>query len=662
MSIPSNTVFDRDRPVDVICMGRVAVDLYAEQIGSTLADAQTFRKYLGGCAGNIAVGSTRLGLRSAMLSCIGQDEMGVFVKQTLQNEGVVTDCLRATPEHLTGLVVLGVDPPEHFPLIFYRQNCADMQLQPSDCDKQFFQQSKALLVTGTGFSTSAMRVTSHYALDLAKSTHTAVILDIDYRPVLWGLTTISDGESRYQLAEEVSQHYQQILPKCDLIVGTEEEILIAGGAGSLSQALANIHRSVSAPVIVKTGVKGCQIYLKDNPKPLTAEPFAVTVLNVLGAGDGFMSGFLLGWLRNASWQSCMQTANACGAIVVSRHGCAPAMPNKEELDYFLQHAGSRQNGLQDRGMALRHRRSILGSAADRELFVLAFDHREQLQKSCVAAGKNQAVIKTFKQQIFSGFQLALQHFSQKQEAQKQGGQSLQLEKSLQPKANSHLAILVDPNYGAAILGSHIDKRITVGVPIEEPLSLPVRWLGDKPLYQEILQRPAPWFVKVLWQYHPKLDEETRRQQLLRLKELAEVCDQLDRRLMLELIIPSEYTDHRSATSDAMKSVYEQAIYPFWWKLAGDFSAAHWRTLADIMEDNDPDSRIILLGGEETEIASFSPLFTTAKASEKVSGFAIGRSIFWQPWQRFLKDEIELKEIPNIIAKDFLQCIRLWQEA
>ena len=184
MNIPNDmTTINHNRPIDVICMGRVAVDLYAEQIGCALADAQTFRKYLGGCAGNIAVGTARLGLRSAMLSCIGQDEMGVFVKQTLKNEGVATDYLRTTAEHLTGLVVLGVDPPKHFPLMFYRQNCADMQLQASDCDAQLFQQSKALLVTGTGFSNAEMRATSHHALDLAKTTHTGVILDIDYRPI-----------------------------------------------------------------------------------------------------------------------------------------------------------------------------------------------------------------------------------------------------------------------------------------------------------------------------------------------------------------------------------------------------------------------------------------------------------------------------------------------
>ena len=112
----------------------------------------------------------------------------------------------------------------------------------------------------------------------------------------------------------------------------------------------------------------------------------------------------------------------------------------------------------------------------------------------------------------------------------------------------------------------------------------------------------------------------------------------------------------------MRVVYEHAIYPFWWKIAGKFTANHWSIVSSILEQNDPDSRIILLGGEQTDITGFGPLFASAKASGKVSGFAIGRSVFWDPWQRFLKDEILLEEIPSIIAKDFLHCIRLWQEA
>ncbi|QBS13481.1 hypothetical protein E4T54_11445 [Legionella geestiana] len=118
------------RPMDVISMGRVAVDLYAEQVGWRLADAHSFAKYLGGCAGNIAVGAARLGLKSGMCSCVGRDDMGVFLRETLAREGVDTRLLHESAEHLTGLVLLGVQPPDTFPLMFYRNDCADMQLKP----------------------------------------------------------------------------------------------------------------------------------------------------------------------------------------------------------------------------------------------------------------------------------------------------------------------------------------------------------------------------------------------------------------------------------------------------------------------------------------------------------------------------------------------------
>ena len=150
-------LIDNSRPLDLICMGRVAVDFYAEQVHSPLEDAQSFRKYLGGCAGNTAVGTARLGLNSAMFSCVGTDDMGVYLRNTLEKEGVDTSLLRSTAEHLTALVLLGVNPPERFPLIFYRENCADMQIRPKDSDPEIFKKAKALLITGTGLSTPAMR-------------------------------------------------------------------------------------------------------------------------------------------------------------------------------------------------------------------------------------------------------------------------------------------------------------------------------------------------------------------------------------------------------------------------------------------------------------------------------------------------------------------------
>ena len=329
--------FDPDRSIDVICMGRVAVDLYAEQIHCPLAEASTFKKYLGGCAGNIAVGTSRLGLTSVMFSCVGQDEMGKFLKGTLESERVGTQLLYESARHLTGLVLLGVMPPAHFPLMFYRNNCADMQLRPEHVKHDVIKDAKALLVTGTGLSTAAMQKATLFAVMAAESCRTRVIIDLDFRPVLWGLTPVGDGETRYLADSTVTSEYQKILPHCDLIVGTEEEICIASGAENLTDGMAILRKITNAPIVVKAGEKGCEVYLANEKSPRASRPFPVEILNVLGAGDAFMSGLLRGLLRGESWEKATTWANASGAIVVTRHGCAPAIPYFNELEYFVAH-------------------------------------------------------------------------------------------------------------------------------------------------------------------------------------------------------------------------------------------------------------------------------------------------------------------------------------
>lgn len=321
---------DQNRPIDLICMGRVAVDLYAEQIGCDLSDAQSFKKYLGGCAGNIAVGAARLGLKCMMYSCVGQDEMGIFLKKTLHKEGVATDLLAETPDHLTALVLLGIKPPYDFPLMFYRNDCADMQLKADQISDETLIQAKAILITGTGLSTELIRRETLEVIRRARHAGTKVILDLDFRPVLWGLTSIANGETRFIADNQVSQTYQSILGDCDLIVGTEEELAIAAGGGGVEQ----LRQFSDAPLVVKSGEQGATIYFTTQDV-LHSAPFKVEVLNVLGAGDAFMSGLLSGLLRNTSWEVAVQRANASGAIVVTRHGCSPAMPYMQELDALI---------------------------------------------------------------------------------------------------------------------------------------------------------------------------------------------------------------------------------------------------------------------------------------------------------------------------------------
>ena len=409
----NTTLIDYSRPLDLICMGRVAVDLYAEQLHSPLEDAQSFRKYLGGSAGNTAVGSSRLGLKSAMFSCVGTDDMGVYLRKFLESEGVNTSLLRNTPDHLTALVLLGVDPPDHFPLIFYRENCADMQIKKEDINPEIFSQTKALLITGTGISTPAMRNTTMEAVKVAKSCGCAIVLDIDFRPVLWGLTELGDGETRFVSSTKVTKELQLFLSELDLIVGTEEEIQICAGilpkknSETIHSCIPIIREQSSATIVLKMGKEGCEVFPSDLSKSISARSFNIEVLNVLGAGDAFMSGFLRGWLREENLETCALYGNACGALVVTRHGCSPSSPSFEEMDYFIKFFDKIKDLANHPIMNQMHLRTELGNPQKNDLLILNLENQIQFEKSCLDKGISLDLISEFKEQVHEGFKRIL---------------------------------------------------------------------------------------------------------------------------------------------------------------------------------------------------------------------------------------------------------------
>ena len=318
---------DRRRRFDLVCMGRAAVDLYGEQIGGRLEDMQSFAKYLGGSPANTAVGASRLGLQVAMLTRVGDEHLGRFVRETLDAEGVDTSHVRTDPARLTALVFLGIRDRDTFPLVFYREQCADMGLVADDVDPAFIASARALLISGTHLSQPPTFEACLKAMQAARAAGTRVVLDIDYRPVLWGLTAPGLGERRFVASPQVSAQLQRVLSLCDLIVGTEEEIHIAGGSDDSRVALAAIRQHSPALIVMKRGPTGCVAYAADIDGGVAGPGFAVEVFNVLGAGDAFMAGLLRGWVRGAPLAEALRYANACGALVVSRNGCAPAMPS-----------------------------------------------------------------------------------------------------------------------------------------------------------------------------------------------------------------------------------------------------------------------------------------------------------------------------------------------
>ncbi len=216
--------------LDVICIGRSSVDLYGEQVGGRLEDMASFAKYVGGCPTNIAIGTARLGLKPGLITAVGDEHMGRFIKETAAAEGVDIQGVKTDPARLTALVILGIRDEHTFPLIFVRENCADAALTEADVDEAYIASAGAVVVSGTHFSKPNLDAMSKKAIRLMKKQGGRVIFDIDYRPVLWGLTGLGLGEERFVANESVSAHLQTILPACDVVVGTEEEIHIAGGS------------------------------------------------------------------------------------------------------------------------------------------------------------------------------------------------------------------------------------------------------------------------------------------------------------------------------------------------------------------------------------------------------------------------------------------------
>lgn len=636
----NNAHFASGRALDVICLGRLAVDLYAQQIGSTLEDATSFAKYLGGSSANIAFGTARLGLKSAMLSKVGDDHMGRFLTDTLRKEGCDVSHVAIDPERLTALVMLGIKDKDTFPLIFFRENCADMAIEADSFDAGFIGSSKALLITGTHFSSAAMHAVSSQALALARANNVRTVLDIDYRPVLWGLSGKADGETRFVSSDAVTRHLQGILPQFDLVVGTEEEFMIAGGGADIIASLQAVRAVSGATLVVKRGPLGCAVIEGAIPASLD-EAFnyrgvQVEVLNVLGAGDAFISGFLKGWLRGEDYDACCRYANACGALVVSRHGCAPAMPSPAELDYFLANAARLTQPDQDATLARLHRSTVARKQWD-ELCVFAFDHRTQFFELAQQAGAPEASISALKQ-------LLVQAVAQTETSLGLAGRT---------------GVLIDGRYGVDALNAATGRGWWIGRPVELPGSNPLQFDWGRSIGSHLISWPKEHVIKCLVQLHPDDLVANRLEQEAQIKGLYDAAQISGHELLLEIIPPESLPQGDDTVLRAVKRLYNLGIYPEWWKLEG-LSASQWQAIDALVQERDPYCRGVVLLGLNAPIAELAASFEAARHSTTCRGFMVGRTIFQEPSRRWLAGEIDDAALIAAVRANFEQLIGLWQ--
>lgn len=618
------------REFDLICMGRAAVDLYADQIGADLENVTTFSKYLGGCPANVAVGTSRLGLQTAMLTRVGHEAMGRFVKGTLKDEGVDVSMVLEDPDRLTGLVLLGVNPPDNFPLIFYRENCADTAIEEDDFSVESFERARALLVTGTHFSTEELFKTSCKAVELAKSVDTKIILDIDFRPVLWGLTGHGDGESRYVEANIVTERLKTIFDKCDLIVGTDEELKIASGLREVDGAIEYLKEQSSGLIVRKKGQEGCEVHASYSPEAILGEGFQVPVFNVLGAGDAFLSGFLRGWLAGQPLSTCCTWGNACGALVVSRHGCSAAIPFWLELQEFLASRG--RINLSD----LERRHAALGRLPKdvEDLCVMAFDHRSFFAKYRVPSGK----VSSFKALLY----LAL----------------LQVDSQNLPVK---LGTVLDVNYSSSFLNEIDTKSLWCASCIEEPDTYPLEFSQNKEAAMLLRNRPKQHVVKVLVKHPLGISNEDFDRQVQKLQNLQQACTDWEQELLVELIPQPSTPECLKTIPQLIEDYYEEGIFPTWWKLPPIQDEQTWERVRFVIAQNDQNCRGVLILGHNENLEQLSTTLQKLSSRDFIKGFVVGRSIWGEAAEKWFKDEMSDEEVIETVASRYTFLINAWRQ-
>lgn len=314
------------RQYDVLTMGRSCIDLYAHEIGVPITSVRSFDAYVGGCPTNISVGTRRLGLRSALLTAVGDDQIADFVLHFLEREGVETHFIARKPGHRTSAVVLTIQPPDRFPLTFYRDNCADRELTIDDARRAPVADSELLLVTGTGLSHEPARSATHYAAQGGREAGTRVLVDIDYRPDQW--------RDRAAFSDQMLR----LLATADIAIGTEEEVQGAADTNDLDAAIPRLLETGIDALVLKRGRHGAVIH-RGSAAQAAVPPFQIQVLNVLGAGDAFASGLIYGIRQGWPLERAARMGNAVGAIVVTRRACANDMPTQAEVEAFVAERG-----------------------------------------------------------------------------------------------------------------------------------------------------------------------------------------------------------------------------------------------------------------------------------------------------------------------------------
>lgn len=320
--------FREDRKIDLICLGRAAIDFNPIDYNRPLNESTTFKKYIGGSPANIAIGLARLGKKVGFIGKLSKDQFGKFIYDGFEAESIDTGSLSyAADNEKTGLTFTEILDENTSSILMYRHNVADLRLDPVDVDESYVASAKALLISGTSLAESPSREAALKAMTYAKKHDVRLIFDIDYRPYNW------------KSQDEISIYYSLLAHQADLIMGSREEYdlterLIFDDSDDIKSSEYWLKQKASI-VVIKHGKKGSTAYT-GNGEQFNIKPFPVKALKGFGGGDGYAAAFIFGLLEGKSIIDCLEMGSAEAAMLVASHACSADMPSLQELEEFIK--------------------------------------------------------------------------------------------------------------------------------------------------------------------------------------------------------------------------------------------------------------------------------------------------------------------------------------
>lgn len=317
--------FNAEREFDIIAIGRACIDLNATEYNRPMEETMTFTKYVGGSPANIAIGSSKLGLKTGFIGKIPDDQHGRFIESYMRGVGIDTSNMVVDQEgHKAGLTFTEIKSPEECSILMYRDEVADLYLNPPEVHEEYIKKAKILLVSGTALAKSPSREAVLKAIGLAKKNDVKVIFELDYRPYTW------------KSVEETAVYYALVAEQSDVVIGTREEydMLENKTNGQNPETVNYLFKHSPNLLVIKHGVDGSYAYTKSG-EIFKGQAYKTNVLKTFGAGDSYASAFLYALLTGKEIENALKFGSASASIVVSKHSSSDAMPTVEEIEELI---------------------------------------------------------------------------------------------------------------------------------------------------------------------------------------------------------------------------------------------------------------------------------------------------------------------------------------